>query len=483
MASETEVAKTNILILIALVLFTFHIVTFSTGFRLTADDVMFAEAYFSGLDAIWALTEESSRNQGRIGYWVLQPINMFGAYYAEYLIMRILFSVIYFVTFLYAVKVICDIIDHRLFPLSAVFFLALHPLAYEHLPPNSYPLQNSVAILMLLLGYSALITPQYFGRRLLGGTLVFLSTLLTEYAFIFCFSLLVLRIACDIAQEVSFGRSLKKFVEGTNLTLLIILALSLVPYRVYRKLFTSTYEGNVIPESFNLLATLKVASLHIIDGTSLRRIAQFLDHSTAILVILTVLILWLLKTWTKFSFRIEAPHVSPLKLAIVNLSLIAILYILTLPLSYSNFQIETCDYNPFCGYLDSRSAFVFISVFLSFNIGFILSRLSSRLESSATLLLVAVIVIVSSYTQVHNFSVRERMHQNDIIWERARQISCYISDTSDGPYLSDLIDPLKIVPFHTAELRNRFWGRYIAFNRDNGRCGLDEILVETIRKS
>ena len=83
----------------------------------------------------------------------------------------------------------------------------------------------------------------------------------------------------------------------------------------------------VIPESFDLLATLKVASLHIIDGTSLRRIAQFLDQSTVILVILAVLILWLLKAWSKFSFRIEAPQVSPLKLAIVNLSLIAILYI------------------------------------------------------------------------------------------------------------------------------------------------------------
>ena len=483
MASETESAKTNILILVASVLFTFHVVTFSTGFRLTADDVMFAEAYFSGLDAIWVLTKESSRNQGRIGFWALQPINMFGAYYAEYLIMRILFSILYFVTFLYAVKVICDIIDSRLFLLSAVFFLALHPLAYEHLPPNSYPLQNSVAILMLLLGYSALINSGHSRRKLLGGTLVFLSTLLTEYAFILCFSLLFLRMACDIAQEGSFGRFIEKFVEGTNLTLLIILALSLVPYRVYRMLFTSTYEGNVIPESFGFVTTLKVASLHIIDGTSLRRITQYLDYSTLALVILAVPILWLFKNWTKFSFRIEVPQVSPLKLVIVNLSLIAILFVLTLPLSYSEFQIETCDYNPFCGYLDSRSAFTFVSVFLSFNIAFIFSKFSSQLESKATLLLMAVIVIVSYYTQVHNFSVRERLHQNDIVWERARQISCYISDTSDGPYLSDLIDPLKIVPFHTAELRNRFWGRYIEFNRDNGRCGLDEILVETIRKS
>ena len=75
---------------------------------------------------------------------------MFAALMSEVLIWRLVFVTLYFSTvwliFVYAGKVL----KLSIAPFSFLIFLALHPLGFEHLPPTTYPLQNTLPFLVLV---------------------------------------------------------------------------------------------------------------------------------------------------------------------------------------------------------------------------------------------------------------------------------------------------------------------------------------------
>ena len=155
------------------------------------------------------------------------------------------------------------------------------------------------------------------------------------------------------------------------------------------------------------------------DGTSLRRIIPFIDIYTFIYAIFFIFLVGIISRRKILHLTYPKTKISRKSFVCINLTIIFVLYLLTLPLSFSPFQIDMCDYNPFCGYLDSRSAFIFLSVFFTFNIFYLTTRISEKLQKLWLTALLLTLGGLSFATLSHN--LRSTMKENDIIWENAKK--------------------------------------------------------------
>ncbi|MEO1460391.1 MAG: hypothetical protein AAFV49_22905, partial [Pseudomonadota bacterium] len=329
---------------------------FATGYWLTADDLytLFIGLQGPGAVADWAW--RAAEQQGRIGQLAMAPLNVAGSLLAGWEAGRIAIAVLYAaVAALFAVHM-GQLTHPRLAWPVFLAWLALQPLAYEHMPPNAYPLQNSLPFALLL---ACRIRLHRAGSSPLVLTGMAAAMLVTEYALLLGLALLLASWAAEAGQ----GGWRRLAGHSRARAEAAILAATLAVHLGFRLLVPSRYEGNA-PEGAFALARLAETTLHhILAGTVLPRLEPALALAPAgtwlaalatglALGAAMALALWRLPRWR------------PPLAAIAAFAALGML-IVTLPVTAALRQQRWCLEDGVCGYLDSRTSALGLAVLLA----------------------------------------------------------------------------------------------------------------------
>ena len=79
------------------------------------------------------------------------PLNVIGAYFVDFFAFRVFVVGLYYTVLLLISIYVAKLVRANIALLLFVVAVRLNPLDYNHLPPNAYPLQNSVPFILILL--------------------------------------------------------------------------------------------------------------------------------------------------------------------------------------------------------------------------------------------------------------------------------------------------------------------------------------------
>jgi len=478
--------RRTILHILVFLLALWHGHFFLTGYRLSADDVYFTSIALQGPETVLETARWIAEGQGRVGFLYLQPINMFAALMSEALIWRIFFVTLYFFTvwliFVYAGKVL----KLSIAPFAFLIFLALHPLGFEHLPPTSYPLQNTLPFLVLATcRLLALSYGERGGWRVLNRLLQFGAMLATEFALLLgivmsaaeVFSYHPLSLRRPLAWLRSLLKDLRVWIEIATLSLVVGV------YITYRLAHPSTYEGNSLEGIGNLSALIATTWHHINDGLVLPRFSsRFLE---APLTIWIGAALSAVGMYAAIILALSAPFGKKVSLwAVATFLLISMIFV-TLPVSASLKQQAWCDGADHCAYLDSRTSILGIALLLAVAIAAALHRNErGKFKKIWCQLVASVTALIFVLGGLHNWHVAQDMMRHDRVWKSARLLACMPNLHPETPaHLYGLIDPGHVVPFHEAKAPLQFWPLYLETVRSQRDCTETEVLRRSLAQS
>jgi len=410
---------------------------------------------------------------------LLQPINMFAALMSEVLFWRLLFVTLYFLTvwliFVYAGKVL----KLSIAPFAFLIFLALHPLGFEHLPPTTYPLQNTLPFLVLVICRLAALSYQERGAWwVLNRLLQFGAMLATEFTLL----LGIVMVAAEVFANhpLSLRRPLswlRALVKDTGVWIEIFtLGLVVGVYITYRLAHPSGYEGNSLAGINNLSALMGTTWHHINDGLVLPRFrSRFLDVPLSIGV---GAILSGLAIYAAIVLALRAPLGKKISLAAVIPFLLISMVFVTLPVTASLKQQGWCEGAGHCAYLDSRTSILGVALlFAILGVTVLQRRKGGRFEKAPRHLMAGVTASIFVLGGLHNWHVAQDMMRYDRIWKSAHLLACMPSLQPETPaHLYDLIDPHRRIPFHEAEAPLRFWPLYLETVRRQHDCSSTAVL-------
>ncbi|MBM07710.1 MAG: hypothetical protein CMH88_15405 [Oceanibulbus sp.] len=463
-----------------------HSSFFLTGYRLTSDEVYFSYIAMQGTEAVFDTSRWIAENQGRIGFLFLQPINMFAALMSEILVWRIAFVALYmlmvWVGFVYAGR----LLKMRIAPLAFLVFLALHPLAFEHLPPTSYPLQNTLPFLVL---FSCRLAALTYGERgawgVLGRLLQGFALLATEFALLLGIVMVVAEVLARHPLRVRQLWSWLHTVLKDRRAWLDIATLSAVIglYSAYRLAYPSIYEDNSLQGIGNLSAVIHTIWRHIIDGLVLPRLSAQLFQAP--------LHIWgaalLSGAGIYFALRLSLRAVGVQSVALVKIVtfLLGAMLFVTLPVSASLKQQGWCEALRYCAYLDSRTTILGVVLVCVLLVNALL--LAFKDHPTVPVLQRGVAGLFASIFAMgglHNWHVAQEMNRYDKVWQDARTLACVPALTPDGANrLYALIDPQRMIPFYVDEAPLGFWPLYLEWVRNKDDCAKAAVLTRSLTQS
>lgn len=457
-------------------------VSFTYGYRRSADEIDFLVASFGGWSAVEAFAKSLAAAQGRLGFLAVMPLNVLGAYLADAYLARWIFVLLHFATLaLFAAYFSILSATNVTRPLLVVL-VALQSIGgvHDYMPPISYPLQNTLPILALLIARCTILVVQPHGRGapyvLWPARIVFLlAVMTTEYAFLLGTALLAAEYGVMLTLSWRRGASpgealLGVFTRRSFLYDAAIVVLSLAAYLAYRHLHPSAYVGNVIDGALDVGRVVETTVRHALAGTIFsRELVMSLPREA----VPTAMVVGILTTACLFAVLYDVRDL-PSPLATALGAALAVAYV-TFPVAGNARQQVWCVDHGSCGWLDSRISYLGFAVIVICMIALVLRYMPGHRTATA------VVAVISGATGLVAATAYARNHHDGLTmaadakaWERAALLACYpeIQPAADLPLLR-LIDPERRVRFHPGTDTAKFWRDYMRFLRTHRSCSGD----------
>lgn len=444
-----------------LVVAALHARLFSYGYRLAADDVLFH--YLALKNSLAQNLGEVIRNaeaQGRIGQFFAMPMNMLASDLVSYAWFRVaVVGLWYGMMLLFALWVgrLC-----RSQAMALMTFLVLSTcqrLGFDHMPPNSFPLQNTLPFLIILA--VRLVDETVRGRFAQVGLRVILclAMLANEFSLIFGLGILGFEYLTRWLRADVEGMTRPKDRAGLLDAAAVGAAIAL--YLGYRFAHPSHYDGNTPDGLWNVDQLAWTSLLHVLNGTVLLQLGanNFAQLPWKALVAwagmsaLTAIVAW------GALRRLEHNRAW---LAIALLAILFSFYV-TLPVAMTAKYQAWCRMEWPCAYLDTRTAFLGLGVALVALCGWLIP-----FHRMAPAILAMAIGLSSGTTYLYNLHASRAMQLAVEPWQRADIFACKTSAVADGETIAQAVDPFDQVHMHPDFPRADYWRAYIEHQRSSG---------------
>jgi hypothetical protein len=419
----------------------------SAGYRLSADDILFHFKALGGLREAWKYVIATATSEGRIGSFILIPINMWGALLSEYVVGRYLIGSLYFSTFILFAFFLSLILRRSGTVWLSAIFLAFHPLLYQHTPPTAYPLQSSIPFLVLLGSRVYLLVK---GESWLVRICMFFALLASEYAFLFGTALLFIEYILSGSSDRS---SIKSIWSSRCLRRdVAAVASALAIYLLWRWAYPSKYTGNSIVGILSVKRTIHT----LVNQTYYGTIIPYVEFKGISETAIAGAILIALITAT-LAYRTPEPvgetRYNAAAIAVFGLALVYVM----LPLAVST-QFQTwCLERGECAYVSSRSGFYFLVPLIS------LSALSVVPRRFHQIFFTVSVSAAAFFGFAHNWKTAASMREYVSPYLSAKWLAC----TPDSANAT-LIVPSGKMAMHSTFNKTEYWRRYMASVR--GDC-------------
>jgi len=470
-----------IVLLIALA--AWHAWPFLAGYRVTADSVFFLDSYLRNAEEIWQITLSRTQWYGRIGFHGLLPLNMVGAYLSEFLVWRMIFVGLYLamvgLVFVYAAQLLRT-------PLASVAFLiwlALHPLAFEHMPPVAYPLQNTLPFILLVGARLWMLSTGDRGAALwLGRTFQILAMLLIEYAALL--GIVMIGAEAFLRHPLRDWRPrnwlhwpLRALRDPVSLRDIFMLLMVFGPYMAYRLVYPPQYSGVQLDGALEPGRLIYTTLRHVTDGSSLPRLIDMTWQFPPAVWVLALV--WgaalSVASWIALS-RLAQSHA--LRRGAITLYVCFAILLVTLPLSATSKLQTWCVDRDVCAYVDSRTSLLGVVLLLVIAISALPLRQIVVRSSLAVLL-----GTTFAATSLHNWQIVKPMAAFADVWEGAEALACVPElGPKDSTDLRTLIDPAHRVRLVYAE-KKTFWPRYLMAAAEWTNCEEHPVLERARTRS
>jgi hypothetical protein len=436
---------------------------FTKAYWLDADDVMFLQIGLEGWHSVIEAVKLYSTAQGRFGQNIQMPLNILASLFFANVYFRIFYVAAFFFSIMLFLRWFDTALRTRIANLAFLLAVALTPLHFYHLPPTSFPLQNTVPIVLLSLSRLALLSARQTGRpawTALWATPVFIfAMVMSEYAFLFSTGMLAVEYLAMMSRSGRLDKAYAIIRSRFFLQDIVACIIPLAIYIAWRSEYPSGYDGNSFDGFRDPILAVKVWWLHTFGlmslaipqgvqafGTSAPRF--FFPLPAGLIVGLAVY---------KALPRLQAVE-KPLLPAF--LALLFALYE-TFPTSMTDKQQEWCRDLGACVYLDSRTAFPAAILVILFVIAAIW-HIARRMSLVAYALRGGVAVIacwLTLATVAQNAWMVDNMRPRMSVWKRADKLACSID--IEATNLRALVDPKTLVEIHPHLDPNNFWRVYL----------------------
>lgn len=446
---------------------------FLPGIRQSADDAGTTMLYLEGWSKMWAHGVGVAHEHGRLGMFVLGPLNAFASFWSAQPWAQAGFIALHFlVLVMFARWVGCWFGRNVGFSL-AVVLVVVHPLAFEHMPPNAYPLQNTVPFLLLLcarvwsLRLDASAPPAgHAVSRGLAHLLFFVGLLFNEYALVFGTSLVALEIWLSLRECVGEGGRVdwRRMWQRHGYPVLALM-LALLAYVAYRWVHPSHYGGNV-PDGVTHLSRWGYTTVrHVFAGTMLAR----LDSSALRLPLIGAIIGLVFASVTWLTVRGVRLHAGGRKPGLADVAVTALMAIfVVMPVTSTVKQQGWCVDHQVCGFLDSRIAYLWWVLACVLALVAVARAVAGRVPANLLGRGVALGVAAAAFiTFGYNWRISAQMAAVSEPWQRADALACEAHATTS---LRARVDPQGLVVMHPDVDPEAYWKRYIALQGERRGC-------------
>ncbi len=470
---------------------------FLTGYRLTADDVDFQYHWMSGWAAARDFTWLAAVSQGRVVHLLDVPFAMLAAYFADSLVFRLIYTVLYFGCFALLAVYISMVARARVAALVLLVLLSLHPLDYFHLPPNAYPVHLTLPFLLILLARIGLWRARARRGKAAGAwetcmlACCFVGMLFSEYGFLFAAALIGAEYFARLVDRHAVGGGWGHAVRGSALhphTLkdAAVLALWLAIYIGFRLVYPSSYEGNQVAAELDLAAVGRTLVGHIFGGTSLASLARYHEQIPGVVraagfVGLLVAISIAAVTFAAAALALRQARTGCEETCLVRrccaigvASLMGAVLV-TLPLALTFKYQAWCGDLSACVFLDSRISYLGVGAVLAVLLITMVVRFGKPrgiYRTGVSLALSALLAALGGLTYLNNLRVEWDMERYVEGWQRAARLSCLAPERLDEvrPLLPRLIDPAQRISMSPGFDREAYWLKYIEMKRSQGQA-------------
>lgn len=449
------------------------------GYRLSGDDIWFLTVAIEGSDAVRANALHVAREQGRIGQSLMLPLNVLGAWLAGEPAGRVGLLAVYVLhLWLFAVFV-ARLVRRDVRPFLFVLLVALHPLAFAFMPPNAYPLQNTVPFIVILLSRLVILDLRRRGVRSVGKAgaaqaCFVLGMFVSEFAVAFGTALLVAEYLARLQWARADGTAPKaalraafarRFLVADGVAVLAVLA----PYVLFRWAYPGTYAGNSVGDLSDIGRIAVTVFGHIRDGTALPRLGGGL--SSASLPELAAA----LATGAAVAFVLWRTHEPVRRIGAplaVSAAALALAVYVTLPIAVSDKYQEACADRGACAYLDSRISYLAVTVAVLGLLAAAWQRAGARRAGDRAYVLGACAALgaMAALVSVYNAGKASEMRALHAVWQQADALACAApAPPADRHALAAAIDPRGLVIVNPPGIAADFWAAYVPW-RANRAC-------------
>ncbi|MBS7699817.1 MULTISPECIES: hypothetical protein [unclassified Chelatococcus] len=434
---------------------------FLAGYRLTADEILFHYLTLKNtLAQNFQFLSETAAQQGRIGQFVVLPINMMASHLSAVTWVRVGFLGAWGGLMLLTALWVGGLCRSRAVALLSFLVLVTYQrLGFDHMPPNSYPLQNTVPFLLILASRLAGGVQRSLVTDCILRVILCLSMVTTEYAWVFGLGV----IGCEYLASFSLGRQeglARLKTRGFALDMMAI-TIALALYLGYRIVHPSHYESNSPDGIRNLGALIWTSFFHVLNGTVILPV-QWAHFAQAP---------WkALAAWAGMSVLTAGVAWGALRhlerdrpwLTIATIGVLFSVYV-TLPVAATLRHQSWCATAWPCAYLDTRSAFPGVAVALVGICGWLL-----RFGRIMQVALAVALGLGAGTTYLYNIWVSQELTSAARVWERADALACLApSSLPHGEALLKAVDPRSLISVHPNFPQADYWRAYIASRAEN----------------
>lgn len=459
---------------------------FLVGYRLTWDDVNWHYQAMLGERQSQEFVSNLAIEQGRIGHLIQGALAMQSNLVADQLWFRVLVTCIYAINFFLLTYIVSKCLSLKFGKLAIALLIALQPLAYMHMGPNSFPL-------FLTVPFFALLALQAFEFRYLISNLnprskvkslfvvvafpiQLLAAASSEYALILLVSLLLIKFALFAEARESSANQSKKNLKHSLLRDATLIASSLVMYLVFRWQHPSSYEGNRADGFETPLKIFGVIFGHPVWGLSPTHIAsqtiasnlRWTSDIGALDAVLAILIGVLIFGAIKLIDWPSVESIPKRKVVIGLLLAFAFVFLPTLPLAITKKYQDWCSLSS-CGYLDSRYSAFGLIMLVAFFLSFIVAKLQQN-KNLLVNLVAASAAVLATVTFLFNSHIRNDMADFTKPYAKATLVNCLNPNKMKEIAPSALVDPLQRI---VAADINAYWHTFFRHYQTDNCTNLD----------
>ncbi|MFD2251306.1 hypothetical protein FHS82_000458 [Pseudochelatococcus lubricantis] len=441
------------------------------GYRLSGDDIWFLQLAIEGSEAVADNAMHAAIEQGRVGQLLMLPLNVLGAYLSGDPVWRAVFVALYVAQLLLFAVFVSTVLQTDLRVFLFVLLVALHPLAFAFMPPNAYPLQNTVPLIAILGARIAIVRlRQRHALRAaaeLPAQVVFaLGMLVSEFAVAFGTALLLAEYAARAGVARQEGRGwrqalqlalARRFVHADGLAVLAAVG----PYLLFRWWNPGVYDGN---SAGGIAHPLKVAGTifgHVRDGTAFPRLGGGLSSAEAWELLVAaatgVAVAAALFTAAGGLLRLAAP-------AATGLATLLLAAWVTLPVAISTKYQAACMDRGSCAYLDSRISYLAVTVAVACAVAFACRHPLGRATARQALAICCVLLgVMAALTSIYNAGKARDMRRIHQVWERADRLACTAAPPQEAAAIRAAVDPDGLIAITPPGSIADFWKAYFGW--------------------